>query len=75
MPILYAVSYAADGTIAAVTPTNPAAPHEVLKRVMTVLPPPVTKFIVPYINVVHNRVAIEIMRGCTARLPLLPGRA
>ena len=31
---------------------------------MTVLPPPVTKFIVPYINVVHNRAAIEIMRGC-----------
>jgi radical SAM family uncharacterized protein len=65
VPILYAISYAADGTIAAVTPTNPAAPHEVLKRVMTVLPPPVTKFIVPYINVVHNRAAIEIMRGCT----------
>ena len=32
---------------------------------VTVLPPPVTKFIVPYINVVHNRAAIEIMRGCT----------
>ena len=32
---------------------------------MTVLPPPVTTFIVPYINVVHNRAAIEIMRGCT----------
>ncbi|MEZ4656096.1 MAG: hypothetical protein R2911_00825 [Caldilineaceae bacterium] len=43
-----------------------------LKRVVTELPPPVTKFIVPYINVVHNRAAIEIMRGCT-RLPLLPG--
>jgi radical SAM family uncharacterized protein len=65
VPTLYAVSYAADGTIAAVTPTHSAAPREVLKRVVTVLPPPVTKFIVPYINVVHNRAAIEIMRGCT----------
>jgi radical SAM family uncharacterized protein len=65
VPALYTVSYAADGTIAAVTPNHPAAPPEVLKRVMTVLPPPVTKFIVPYINVVHNRAAIEIMRGCT----------
>jgi radical SAM superfamily enzyme YgiQ (UPF0313 family) len=37
----------------------------VLKRVVTVLPPPVTKFIVPNIDVVHNRAAIEIMRGCT----------
>ena len=55
----------ADGTIAAVTPSHLAAPREVLKRVMTVLPPPVTRFIVPYINVVHNRAAIEIMRGCT----------
>ena len=65
VPALYTVSYAADGTIAAVTPNHPAAPREVLKRVMTVLPPPVTRFIVPYINVVHNRAAIEIMRGCT----------
>jgi radical SAM superfamily enzyme YgiQ (UPF0313 family) len=44
---------------------HPAAPAEVMKRVVTVLPPPVTKFIVPYINVMHNRAAIEIMRGCT----------
>lgn len=65
VPALYDVSYAADGSIAAVTPNHPHAPAEVLKRVMTVLPPPVTKFIVPYIKVVHNRASIEIMRGCT----------
>lgn len=65
VPSFYAVSYAADGTIAAVTPTHPDAPAEVRKRIVTVLPPPVTRFIVPYINVVHNRAAIEIMRGCT----------
>ncbi|MFN3980923.1 MAG: TIGR03960 family B12-binding radical SAM protein [Caldilinea sp.] len=65
VPSFYDVSYAADGTIAAVVPNHPAAPAEVLKRVVTVLPPPVTRFIVPYINVVHNRAAIEIMRGCT----------
>jgi radical SAM superfamily enzyme YgiQ (UPF0313 family) len=29
------------------------------------LPPPPTKFIVPFIDVVHNRAAIEIQRGCT----------
>lgn len=65
VPALYTASYAADGTLAGVTPTHPNAAAEVVKRVMTVLPPPVTKFIVPYINVVHNRAAIEIMRGCT----------
>jgi radical SAM family uncharacterized protein len=65
VPHFYAVEYAADGTVAAVTPTHPAAPAEVLKRVVTVLPPPVTRFIVPNMDVVHNRAAIEIMRGCT----------
>jgi radical SAM superfamily enzyme YgiQ (UPF0313 family) len=30
-----------------------------------VLPPPPTKFIVPNIDIVHNRVSVEIMRGCT----------
>ncbi|BAM01802.1 MULTISPECIES: TIGR03960 family B12-binding radical SAM protein [Caldilinea] len=65
VPSFYAVSYAADGTIAAVKPIHPDAPAEVRKRIVTVLPPPVTRFIVPYINVVHNRAAIEIMRGCT----------
>ena len=65
VPAFYEVSYAADSTIAAITPTHPDAPEEVLKRVVTVMPPPVTKFIVPYINTVHNRAAIEIMRGCT----------
>ena len=48
-----------------VTPNQAGVPAEVVKRVVTVLPPPVTNFIVPYIDVVHNRAAIEIMRGCT----------
>jgi radical SAM superfamily enzyme YgiQ (UPF0313 family) len=65
VPGLYEVAYAADGTVASVTPNDPAAPASVLKRVVTKLPPPVTNFIVPYVDVVHNRAAIEIMRGCT----------
>ncbi len=65
VPQLYDVIYNTDGTTAAVTPNHPDAAPEVLKRVVTVLPPPVTKFIVPFIDVVHNRAAIEIMRGCT----------
>ncbi len=65
VPQFYDISYAADSSIAAITPTHPDAPAEVLKRVVTVMPPPVTKFIVPYIDVVHNRAAVEVMRGCT----------
>jgi radical SAM family uncharacterized protein len=65
VPALYDVTYHADGTLAAITPNHPDAPAVVQKRVVTVMPPPVTKFIVPFIDVVHNRAAIEIMRGCT----------
>ena len=65
VPALYDVQYAADGSIAEIRPTHPHAPPQVMKRVVTVMPAPVTKFIVPFINVVHNRAAIEIMRGCT----------
>ncbi len=32
---------------------------------MAHLPPPPTTFIVPNIEIVHNRVSVEIMRGCT----------
>ena len=41
------------------------APLPVIKRIVPKLPPPPTKFIVPYIDTVHNRAPIEIMRGCT----------
>ncbi len=37
----------------------------VIKRIVAHLPPPLTRFIVPYIDVTHNRVPVEIMRGCT----------
>jgi radical SAM family uncharacterized protein len=65
VPQLYDVAYHEDGTVAAVTPNDAAAPPRVIKRIVPVLPPPVTDFIVPYVDVVHNRAAIEIQRGCT----------
>ncbi len=65
VPSLYAVSYNPDGTVQAVTPLAEEACLPVVKRVVATLPPPVTKFLVPSIDVVHNRVAVEIMRGCT----------
>jgi radical SAM family uncharacterized protein len=65
VPSLYHVSYLENGTIAGVTPMSPAAALPVVKRVAAQLPPPVTKFLVPSIDVVYNRVAVEIMRGCT----------
>lgn len=65
VPRFYEVSYHSDGVVAAIRPTRQAAQYPVLKRIMPVLPPPVTHFVVPNIDTVHNRVPVEIMRGCT----------
>ncbi|MGD8855671.1 MAG: B12-binding domain-containing radical SAM protein, partial [Chloroflexota bacterium] len=65
VPRFYEVTYHEDGLIAAIRPTVPEAPPRVLKTIVPVLPPPVTDFIVPFVETVHNRAAIEIMRGCT----------
>jgi radical SAM family uncharacterized protein len=65
VPSLYEVAYRADGTLARVRPTAPEARLPVRKRIVATLPPPVTRPIVPYLDTVHNRAAIEIQRGCT----------
>jgi len=65
VPLFYEVSYLDDGTVEAVTPTIADAGPIITKRMVAKLPPPPTRFIVPNIEVVHNRAPVEIMRGCT----------
>jgi len=65
VPSLYTVSYNADGTVCRVDRTDRVGSPTVRKRIVAQLPPPLTRFIVPNVDTVHNRVAIEIMRGCT----------
>jgi radical SAM family uncharacterized protein len=65
VPRFYDVDFHKDGTISEIYPIVPEAPQKVLKTIVPVLPPPVTDFIVPFIETVHNRAPIEIMRGCT----------
>ena len=65
VPAFYAVDYHSDGTIQAVTPTHPNAGSPVTKRIMAELPPPMTNFLVPNVEISQERVSIEIMRGCT----------
>ncbi len=65
MPRFYDVRYHADGTVAAIEPNAPEARMPVLKRVVSPLPPPPTRLIVPTVDVAHNRAAVEIQRGCT----------
>jgi len=65
VPQFYETTYLEDETVAYTEPTIPEAPKLVNKRIVGKLPPPPIKFIVPNIEVVHNRVSVEIMRGCT----------
>ena len=65
VPHFYETSYLEDGTVSHIEPTTQDIPRVVTKRLVAVMPPPPTKFIVPNIDIVHNRVSIEIMRGCT----------
>ena len=65
VPQFYEAYYLDDGTVSHIEPTISDVPKIITKRIVAKLPPPPTKFIVPNIDIVHNRVSIEIMRGCT----------
>ena len=65
VPSLYQVQYQADGLVKSITPTAAEAKPVIQRRLVTKLPPPVTRPVVPYIEVVHDRGAVEIQRGCT----------
>ena len=65
VPSLYDVSYNSDGTVAAYT-AKEGAPEKVTKRIISDLDaaPFPTKPIVPSTEVVHDRVNLELFRGC-----------
>ena len=65
VPSFYSPSYHADGTITAIGKLIEEAPYPIRKRILPKLPPPPTHFLVPTIDVVQNRISVEIMRGCT----------
>jgi radical SAM family uncharacterized protein len=65
VPSLYKVDYNNDGTFAGITPKVPEAKPKIKRQIIDNLPHPVTKPIVPYIEAVHDRAAIEIQRGCS----------
>jgi len=65
VPSLYRVAYHADGTVASIEPLKAGIPTRIQKRIVPVLPPPPVRPVVPFLNVVHDRGMVEIMRGCT----------
>jgi radical SAM family uncharacterized protein len=66
VPSMYDVSYNDDGTIASVVPNNEIAPVRPKRRIVKDLDkiPFPTAVIVPYIGAVHDRVILELFRGC-----------
>jgi radical SAM family uncharacterized protein len=65
VPSLYQTEFNPDGTLAQIEKLHESAALPVVKRIVPELQPPPTRFIVPFIDTIHNRVPIEIMRGCT----------
>ena len=65
VPSLYDVAYNSDGTIAAITPRD-GAPAKVVKRVVHDMDKAYypAKTIVPSTEIVHDRVTMEVFRGC-----------
>lgn len=68
VPGLYDVRYedqSAGARVVAVEPKVREATLPVVKRMVPVLPPPLTRPVVPFIDTAHNRAVVEIQRGCT----------
>lgn len=65
VPALYGVAYNVDGTIGRITPA-PGAPMPVERRYVRDFnnARTIDKPVLPYINTVHDRCTLEIMRGC-----------
>ena len=68
VPSLYAVAYESDGRVKSITPLD-GAPFPVKKAAVDSLPEAFfpTKPIVPFTQAVHDRINLEIMRGCPHR--------
>ncbi len=66
-PSLYEVFYHSGGTIKAFQPKRGDIPKRIERRVVPNLNEAYhpTKFILPFINIIHDRIALEVRRGCS----------
>ena len=66
IPSLYEVSYNEDGTIKEYKPLYDDVPTKIRKRIVADLDkaPYPEKLIMPYIETVHDRIVLEVYRGC-----------
>lgn len=66
VPGFYDVSYNQDGTVSQIRPVSEVYPQKVKKRIIkdldrTYFP---DKLVVPYTGIVHDRIMLELFRGC-----------
>ena len=64
VPGFYQVDYHPDGTVASITPGVAEAKPAIERRIVNKLPAPLTRPVMPYLQVIHDRGAVEIQRGC-----------
>lgn len=66
IPSLYRVEYNEDGTLKEYQPLYPDVPKKIKKRIIADLDaaPYPEKLIMPYIETVHDRIVLEVYRGC-----------
>ena len=67
IPEFYEATYYADGRLASFEPINNKAPKVIKKRILKSMEGAFfpLKPIVPYLEVVHDRAVLEVLRGCT----------
>jgi radical SAM family uncharacterized protein len=65
VPSFYEARYDDEGHFAALEPTSADAPALIRRRIVETLPPALVKPIVPFLQTIHDRAAVEIQRGCT----------
>lgn len=67
VPAFYETGYNSDGTIREMKPVSPEYPAKIRKRIIkdldSVYYP--EKIIVPYTGIVHDRIMLELFRGCS----------
>jgi radical SAM family uncharacterized protein len=66
VPQFYNVEYNSDGTVARIVPKNRKYPEKARKRIIKDIDKVYfpDKIIVPFTDIVHNRIMLELFRGC-----------
>ena len=67
VPAFYRAEYGEDGCYKSIVKTEPTAPDRIERRIVRDLDKAAYtgELVVPYMSIVHDRVALEIFRGCT----------